>query len=585
MSTFVPPPLTSLLAAGPRPARLQRASSDAARPAKAPPRATPEAAAETSRSSPPPRTWRERARLLGHDGQRLLGAAQALGRFELALPHSRLHDALCALGVMDGLPSTRDDPPELDPMPLGRGQMAAPPPAPPPGFDCTWPQQPLVHPGFPRPVLEVSAEESRHHLRKNAARYLGQALALIPKAVWRCRLHAPLSPLDAARFDAIISETLFAQYLSDVTTEEDRAFAASPGEQIVVLDFVPVDEVPTLPGLHVARCRAWLARCPGDRFAVRAVRVAGQVFRPSDGDAWELALYYVLMGANYHLLAGRHGLLHFPGDSINAITIALLPQGHVLYQLLRPFTRFTLGLDKAVLHHRRSVYHNSQREIYSPFAMKSPVILAVTAIGYNGLEGDPYHRPYRFGERRMVQSTYRRFLDDWEAAIGALVAAVVADVPPGDPYVRAWADAIAEHVPGFPGGADIFEGDALARAVTAYIFTVTAHHAGDHHSYATLSVEETPLRLRVPPPDHAHPRPWRRADLQTREDYFRHQLARPMFFAPVNMETIDQVRFGFQSRRHEPAVRAFRARMLELDARWAGTRFPSSRQIACSIQY
>lgn len=542
-------------------------------------------AAMEARSAPPPRTWQEKARLFAHDGHRFLGAAQALGRFGLAQPRSRVHDALTALGVMTEHPATHEDPPELAPMPWGGREIAAPPPSPPPGFDCMWPQDPLVHPRFPRAVLDVSAEESRHHLYKNAARYLGQALALIPRAVWRCWAREPLSPLGAARFDAIVSETCFAQYLSDVTTEEDRAFAAHPGEEILVLDVVPVDEVPTFAGLHIARCRAWMARLSGERFAVRAVRVAGRVFRPSDGDAWELALHYVLMGVNYHLLAVQHGMLHFPADSINAVTTALLPQGHVLYQLLRPFTRFSLGIDKAVLNHRRSVYHNSQRELYTPFAARSAVIRELTAIGYNGVAGDPYHRPYRFGERRMVPSAYRRFLDDWQAAIGALVAGVVADVPAGDPYVRAWADAIAEHVPGFPGGAEVFVGDALARAVTSYVFTVTVHHAGDHHSYGTLSVEESPLRLRVPPPAGEGARPWRRADLQTREDYFRHQLARPMFFAPVNLETIDQVRFGFQSRRHEPAVRAFRARMLELDARWAGTRFPSSRQIACSIQY
>lgn len=536
-------------------------------------------------SRPSPRTWRERARLLAYDGQRALGMAQVLGHFGVAVPRSRFYDALYALGVLDAHPSTHADPPELEPMPWGGREMKGPPPEPPSGFDCMWPQDALVHPEFPKAVLNVSAEETQHHLYKNAARYLGQVLALTPRAVWRCWFRDRLKPLGAERFSAIISDTCLAQYLSDVVSDDDRAFAAAPGEEILVLDVVPVDDVPTLDGLYVTRCRAWFARCSRDRFAVRAVRVGDQVFRPGDGDAWELALYYTLMGVNYHLLAGKHGMLHFPADSVNAVTQAVLPQGHLLYQLLRPFTRYTLGIDKAVLNHRRSVYHNSQREVYSPFAMRSSVIRAVTALGYNGVEGNPYHRPFRFGERRMVDSAYKRFLDDWEAALYEFVSSVTADVPSGDRYVRAWADALAAHVPGFPDGEEIFVGDALARAVTTYIFTISAHHAGDHHSYATIPVEESPLRLRVPPPDRARPRRWRRADLQTREDYFRHQLARPMYFAPVNMKTIDQVEFAFHSRCYQLAVQRFRARMVALDDRWAGTSFPSSRQIACSIQY
>lgn len=535
------------------------------------------------RSRPSRRTWRERARLWKYDGHRLLGAAQVLGRFGVAQPRSRLYGALTALGVMDSHPESHEDPPELSPMPWGGQPMRGPDPEPPAGFDCMWPQDPLVHPDFPAAVLNVSPEENRHHLRMNAARYLGQVLALTPRAVWRCWRREPLRALSAERFNEIISDTCLAQYLVDAPAEEGAAIA--PGEPVVVFDAVPVDAVPTLDGLHVVRCRAWFARVGGERFAVRAVRVGAQVFRPADGEAWDLALYYALMAINYHLLAGKHGMLHFPADAINAVTVGVLPQGHLLYQLLRPFTRFTLGIDKAVLNHRRSVYHNSQREIYSPFAMRSAVIRAVTVLGYKGVEGDPCHRPYRFGERRMVDSAYKRFLDDWEAALGELVRAVVADVPAGDPYVRAWADALAERVPGFPAGRAVFEGDALAHAVTSYIFTVSVHHASDHHSYATIPVEESPLRLRVPPPDRDRPRPWRRADLQTREDYFRHQLARPMYFAPVNLRTIDQVEFSFLSPRYRRAVAALRARMREIDARWAGSSFPSSREIACSIQY
>ena len=73
------------------------------------------------------------------------------------------------------------------------------------------------------------------------------------------------------------------------------------------------------------------------------------VLDPEDGKAWALAKSFVLQGATYKLILSEHALLHFPFDSINAISKTALPKNSILLQLLLPHLDFTLVLDNAVL--------------------------------------------------------------------------------------------------------------------------------------------------------------------------------------------------------------------------------------------
>src|SRR5262249_36767027 len=65
--------------------------------------------------------------------------------------------------------------------------------------------------------------------------------------------------------------------------------------------------------------------------------------------AWNLAKIYALQGAAYHMLFVVHPALHFPMDSVNAITKTAVPHIHLLFQLLYPHTAYQLTLDNAVL--------------------------------------------------------------------------------------------------------------------------------------------------------------------------------------------------------------------------------------------
>src|SRR5258705_6195521 len=79
---------------------------------------------------------------------------------------------------------------------------------------------------------------------------------------------------------------------------------------------------------------------------------------PGGGAAWNVAKIYALQAAAYHMLFVVHPALHFPMDSVNAITKTAVPYTHPLFQALYPHTSYTLALDNAVLEGLDSVVNN-----------------------------------------------------------------------------------------------------------------------------------------------------------------------------------------------------------------------------------
>ncbi len=116
---------------------------------------------------------------------------------------------------------------------------------------------------------------------------------------------------------------------------------------------------------------------------------------------WWLAKLFVMQGLNRLLVSIQHPNLHFPGDTINVATKAMLPPAHLICRLLAPHAKYTLGLHEAVVHHRRSVIHNSQREIFSPFPVTTSAQHAGLVLGRVGAEGNPSFPPFRFDAVRI----------------------------------------------------------------------------------------------------------------------------------------------------------------------------------------
>ncbi len=523
---------------------------------------------------------------IGDHANRALGLLSVVTRSGAAAREPALHRVLHRLGVLDHDPRDARDAPRLDRLPWGPRNVAAPAPQRPPGVEGMWPQEPVFHPDIYPAVLHLDRRETRDHVRANALRYLGQVASLTPGAAWRALGRPRVWPLDDALFSRILTETSLAQHVRHALSDDDRASFGARCDGCVD-DLAKVDLSQVRPGPALARVRlaptvTLLRRAADGRYAALAIRVNDAVFTPADGAAWALARYQVLSGMHVQHTVIVHPRLHFPGDVINAVTRSALPAGHLLARLLRPHTRLSLGLDRAVTHHRRSVLYNSQREIYTPLPLETEGICAAVRVGRLGVEGSDAYRPYDFwGVEHDARTRFGRYCRDWQGAFERFATEVTRAIPAGDRDVARWADEIRRWVPGFPDGREVFVGDSLGRAVGRYLATATVLHSADHHSYAAIPIEYLPMRLLAPSPDQERPRSLDLDGLVSAEDFFRHVLCHRMFFKPVVVESLDEVRYDLP----EEAVRTFRGEWARLDARWSASGFPASYEIASSIQY
>lgn len=541
-----------------------------------------------------PSRWLDARRVklarVGDTLNRALGLLCVVTRSGPSRAQPRFYRVLHRLGVLDHDPREARDAPRLDRLPWGAREVTAPAPSPPPEVTGMWPQEPVFHPEIYPAVLHLDRRESHAHVKANALRYLGQIVSLTPHAAWRARQKPRVWPLDDALFARILTETSLAQHLRATLHARDRAaFGAQldgPVESYAKLDLSQVRPGPALARVHLAPTVTLFHRGTDGAYTARAIRVGDAVFTPSDGDAWALARYQVLSGIHVQHTVIVHPRLHFPGDVINAVSKSALPAGHLLARLIVPHTRISLGLNRAVTHHRRSVLYNSQREIYTPLPLETEGICAAVRVGRLGAEENDAYPAYDFwGIAHDPHTRFGQYCQDWQRAFEHFACAVTRNIPAGDPDVARWADAIHRWVPGFPDARAVFDGDNLGRAVGRYLATATVLHSADHHSYAAIPIEYLPMRILVPSPDQERPASLDLGRLVSAEDFFRHVLCHRMFFKPVVVESLDEVRYDFHERDAREAVRMFRDEWTRLDTRWEASGFPASYEIASGIQY
>lgn len=518
-----------------------------------------------------------------------MNAPNDSARLRAPAPPPAADDALALMGALLRAPATWADSARLDPMPWGPGRISAPPPQPPRGVRGPWPQAPVIDPEFYAPVLNAPAEDRLDHVRFIVSRYLKQLVQEVPGAASRALRGPRLVDVDDRELASLLTATSLGQFVMPedqcAPHADFRPVMARTAGPWATLDFsvAPVDEL--LPGVHAAPVLV-LVRREGDGWRVEAVRVHGRVVTPAEGEAWRLARWYALQAAQLRLVTSAHPRLHFPADVINAVTRSLLPKRHPLRRLIEPHTRFTLGLHESVIHHRRSTIHNSQRELYNGFPYTTDGMHRMVVAGRVGVARNPAWPAWRFGDLFMgAHVPYGRYRRAWFDAWNRFAAEALASVVPGDPLVRAWADHIAGWLPGFPDGREIAGGGALGRAVATYLCTVSTFHTADHHSFAAIPMEKMPWRLRRAFPAEGPVRGLDRDALVSPEDSFRATLAHAMFFRPAVITSLRDVGYALDDVRGRAAVRRWWLAMDDLDAGWAGTGFPGSRQIASGVHY
>ena len=286
-------------------------------------------------------------------------------------------------------------------------------------------------------------------------------------------------------------------------------------------------------------------------------------FTKEDSDNWELAKYFVLQGAVHRVNLTEHALLHFPFDSINAITKSILPKSHLLFQLLIPHLRLSLGVNRAVLENPGSLINRDHQKFYSPFCAEGIHIRKLLPDGYVGRDGKPKAYPkYNFPfEPKIPDSDFGKHLQAYYDEFAKFVPKVMVQIEDKDEeswlYIGLWADCIEEWMPGFPKSEDLIDSDngnkpkqgareKLNKIITMIMWDLSIAHATDHIAIHNKRPEGNPFRLRVPAPKKgSQPEPDWRDKMVTRKDLITYWFTDLFFYKPHNVTVLKDVEYPF----------------------------------------
>jgi hypothetical protein len=418
-----------------------------------------------------------------------------------------------------------------------------------------WPQPSPTYPMEQAPeILNIPPEESLLWNQAIGSRYF-KTLTFYPGGAAANAVAGSQLPIPSdTEFTRMMTNSVFVRSLRN--TEGNTWVADFSPMRLIASD--------TLPGTYARQVNAFFKR-NGNQFSNLHIEVIvpGQmplVVAPGD-PAWNLAKAYALQGASYIGLFVGHPALHFPMDSINAITKTAVPRNHPLFQLLFPHSTYALAVNNAVLETEDGILSNDPPGTwFDPLTASGQVIKRLFGAGYAGFEGHPVWYPeYNYMKPWMDESVdYGRCLSLYFQPFLTFCSVVAAEIlkqSKDDTYVERWANYLSAQLHGFPDGKAIFELDrdgkpaTLARAMAIYMWDVTVAHAADHYSFYNDITSSQPgpagtrlaawkfLRLRVPPPtqktdgaevklvgDVCHP-----------DDLYRAEMAQEMFFKSVTI--------------------------------------------------
>jgi hypothetical protein len=375
--------------------------------------------------------------------------------------------------------------------------------------------------------------------------------------------------------------------------EQMAAAAQSDATCYFIADFSIFEHLDTFPGTYSAGTTVLFRReNPTARLEVVSIRINGLNLTPADGEAWQLAKLFTMQAATIRLVFSTHALLHFPDDSINAISKHCLPTDHVLFQLLIPHFDLHLVLDNTVQTSFTSPLLNRQILPWTPHTGPASGLVRTLEQLYCGVENNPAYPSYHFKHpRRTVGEKYVNFLEAYYQTILRFVRKVLARIGPDDEIVRAWADYVAAHVPGFPDADNIFcmqdEANGVRNldwAVATIIWDVSVGHTTDHYNMGLLDINENPMRIRVPPPTSKDAR-FDPKKLRRWGDFSRYKLFWRLFLTSSTVYRLDKVRYPFtdpQLREHNDE---FLRDLQETAKSVAKDEFIPLREIARSVQF
>ncbi|HVI01863.1 MAG TPA: hypothetical protein VM869_24280, partial [Enhygromyxa sp.] len=245
----------------------------------------------------------------------------------------------------------------------------------PDGQHSMWPQPCPWGERFAPSVLSVPRCEYLEYMHEIVGRYLRS----LKESWWDAICHAAMYPGLMPMRDEDLGELLFgppfARFFCPHFDPADVARFGPLLEQArqigtpYKVDMSHIAACDALPGLHCAPTVGLFALRDGQPVVV-AIEVDGRMFRPDASEAWERARYFLIQGCSVSVVLGAHPQLHFPMDSVIGVTREVVPPEHPLARVIEPHAWLHLPLDYGVMFNERSVAHNHQKEIYTPFPIR-----------------------------------------------------------------------------------------------------------------------------------------------------------------------------------------------------------------------
>jgi hypothetical protein len=394
------------------------------------------------------------------------------------------------------------------------------------------------------------------------------------------------------RFEWFLNETMLSKFLTNNLDSIDKGiFKEQLKEQRdwYIIDFDAVKVVKPFQGIHCGATKTLIYKGTENRFIVECIYIDSnnETLYSTDGDAWELAKYYVLQGGALCSTLVTHPNQHFPVDSINAIIKTSLPKNHTLYRLLSPHLRFTLALENAVLNYKSSLLNEKWWMVYAPYPGGPKGLRDLLVEGYKGIKGNSSYPPFSFPMKEPgVETHYGTYLRTYYRVISNFVKVIIGEIPDNDTWTKRWADYVNQYVPDFPKGTEIFKNDNLHKAVTSYLFIVTVGHSVDHYNYGQLDKREIPLRLRQAPPKKGI-KLNKRSELCSSIDLMKYYMADSLFFSPTTVTSLIGTKYNFDTIEQRDAVKKFKSdlKSAEHSLLEQGIKYMPLNKIAASIQF
>ncbi|MEI7421306.1 MAG: hypothetical protein WCK18_04400 [Prolixibacteraceae bacterium] len=459
-----------------------------------------------------------------------------------------------------------------------------------------WPQPSPSHPFGEAPaVVHVPDEERKAWFWNIGLRYIRNTLFYWPTALYKAWKNPTWEILSDEIFCDQILTTPLAKFLNPVIDNNLQIVFKSlldkkdANTKYYVADFICMKEVVPFKGLYAASTVVLLSRKENEyRLNLHGIYIyeTDLLTTPLDGQAWDLAKNYAMMGATYRILLSTHPILHFPFDSINAITKTSLPVDNTVFKLLFPHFQFTLTLNDSVLESRNSPVANDQKYLYTGFCGPQEGLLTLLVSGYHGIEGNSSYPPFTWtilpGE---IHSEYNDFLMIYYNAFKKFTDEVVKHIPDNEfEDIKKWADYISIWLPGFPNGTEIFKGGNLSGTLAKVMWDLSVAHATDHHAYGTIPINRMPLRMRVPPPATKNDT-FKVKDQARLKDVFKYALEWKLFFNDWTVTRLVDVDYQFETAELQKLQSNFLQDLAEVDKTMPVKKYMELKDISISIQF